>query len=248
MGGTLKKTFSKKYFFPLFLCTLAKSCNMYFSFLSMRHTSIPVYNVLKRMNPICGLLLDTLIRNRSYPLQARLGMVCLFVGAVITGSGDLDFHPIGYGCALLAVCGQSSYLVLAARAQDNLPELSHVEVLFFTGFYNQLLFFPLMVPELGGIQDFYLNTEWSGLGLAAVFILYVCQGMILNYVTFWCTSATSPVTTGVSGNVKGAATTVFAVLLHNVRLAPHGWAGVVLNSVGGVLYALSKKPTKAKAN
>ena len=48
------------------LVTLAKAGNMYFSFLTMAHTSLPVYNVLKRLNPVFSLVLDFAVR-RSIP-------------------------------------------------------------------------------------------------------------------------------------------------------------------------------------
>eukprot|EP00392_Amoebophrya_sp_AT5.2_P015803 g16019.t1 len=215
----------------------------------MKYTSLPVYNVLKRMSPIAALFLDYFFRKKTYPLVAKLGMVCVFLGAIVTGSGDLElwrdqmvigkdpapltyhlvspyeFEALGYICALCAVMGQSSYLVLCARALDNLPGLSHVDVLFYTGFYNQFLFFPLAVMEGPEIQNFWTNTQIAPVYLLAVFALYVFQGTLLNYVTFWCTSVTSPVTTGVCGNIKALLTSLVGVVLFSARLSPLGWTG-----------------------
>lgn len=238
----------------LFGCTVAKAVNMYFSFLSMRYTSIPVYNVLKRMNPIVALVIDSFLRSKSYPFLAKLGMVLLFCGAIVTGSGDLEFEPIGYVTALTAVVGQASYLVLSARALDNLPDLTYVDVLFYTGFYNVFLFFPLSIPELEPVKDFWNEKvmakvasgeePWAVYWFMGIFLLYITQGILLNYVTFWCTSVTSPVTTGVCGMVKGLVTSIFGVVIFGAKLTAVGWAGFALNSLGGLMYSLSKGSSK----
>ncbi|CAD7968602.1 unnamed protein product [Amoebophrya sp. A25] len=232
----------------LFLCTAAKAANMYFSFLSMKYTSLPVYNVLKRMSPLVALVLDSFVRSRSYPLLAKVGMLCVLGGALVTGSGDLDFDLLGYACALLAVIGQSSYLVLCARALDKLPGLTHVDVLWYTGFYNMFLFCPMAAGEIRGISEFWSKTEIPGLHLAVVFLLYVFQGTLLNFVTFWCTSVTSPVTTGVCGNMKALLTSLVGVFLFKTNLSPLGWAGFALNSAGGFFYSLSQARAKMAAS
>ncbi|CAD7938666.1 unnamed protein product [Amoebophrya sp. A120] len=231
----------------LFLCTAAKAGNMYFSFLSMKHTSLPVYNVLKRMSPLVALGLDYFLRKKTYPALAKVGMLCILAGAITTSQGDLDFDMVGYACALCAVAGQSSYLVLCARALDNLPGLSHVDVLFYTGFYNMFLFFPLMLTEVSDIGKFWQATDIPLMWLAFVFALYIFQGTLLNYVTFWCTSVTSPVTTGVCGNIKALLTSAIGVLLFSANLSPLGWAGFALNSAGGFIYSVATARAKMAA-
>lgn len=230
----------------LFVCTLAKAGNMYFSFLSMKYTSLPVYNVLKRMNPVCALIIDSLVRNKKYSKMAIVGLLLIAVGAAITGGGDLEFNFLGYSVAILACMCQASYLVLSARALDNLPDVSHVDVLYYTGLYNCILFLPLMIPELPEIQTFVENSEHSGWVLVAFVIFFSLQGTMLNYVTFWCTSVNSPVTTGVAGNAKGVLTTAFAVAVYGSKLTTVGWGGLVLNSCGGLVYTMANALEKTK--
>ena len=64
------------------LVTLSKAGNMFFSFLAMRSTSIPVYNVLKRLNCVFAMLMDFLIRGKRVPLLTCLSVVMIGSGVV----------------------------------------------------------------------------------------------------------------------------------------------------------------------
>lgn len=230
------------------VCTFAKALNMYFSFLSMKYTSLPVYNVLKRLNPAISLVIDSISRGRVYSWQSKLGVFLILCGAMVTGYGDLDANVVGYATALVAVVCQASYLVLSSIAQDQLPWMTHVDVLFYTGFYNMLMFLPLALDEWPQIVSFWNSSEESSSFVLAIFALYCFQGIVLNYVTFWCTSVNSPVATGVCGNVKGLTSSLYAVFFFGVNLTYSGWMGFALNSAGGLLYTLSKIWEKKKGD
>eukprot|EP00927_Polykrikos_kofoidii_P023846 TRINITY_DN21824_c0_g1_i3.p1 TRINITY_DN21824_c0_g1~~TRINITY_DN21824_c0_g1_i3.p1 ORF type:complete len:244 (+),score=34.49 TRINITY_DN21824_c0_g1_i3:77-733(+) len=128
--------------------TLAKAGNIVLSFGAMRHTSLPVYNVLKRLPAVCLVFLEFLIRGKRFSPTVLFGVFTITAGAFVTGSGDLEFDGFGYSLAILASASHACYLVLAARAADNVEAVSHVDVLFYTSLYSLFLFVPLSIGEL----------------------------------------------------------------------------------------------------
>lgn len=233
------KPFSSPILQHVGLCTIAKAGNVALSFMAMKYTSIPVYNVLKRLNPFFGLGLDTVIRKQSRPVQQIVGVVLIAVGATVTGMGDLDMHIVGYVVGVIASTCQASYLVLASRATDKIPELTPVDLLFYTAFYNSFVFLALGIPELEELAVYAVKVASPRDVIVAVF-LYVVLGAVLNWSTFWCTAVNSPVTTGVAGNFKGILSTIVGVLLYGSSLSGLGWIGLSLNTAGGIAYSLSE--------
>lgn len=231
--------FSRKVLRYLPLVTLAKAMNMYLSFVAMKRTSLPVYNVLKRLQPVYALVQDWLIRGTLATGKEQLGVAMICLGTAITGSGDLEFDPVGYGVALVAAGCQSLYLVLARHAQDHIPGLTNVDLLFYTAFFNSAVFAPLSIAEAGDILQFLAVPGECG-RLACFLLPYVVLGVVLNYTTFWCTAANSPLATAVAGSAKGILSTLVGVLAFTAQLTLVGWLGLVGSTLGGLVYSLAQ--------
>uniref|UniRef100_A0A7S4RVJ2 Sugar phosphate transporter domain-containing protein n=1 Tax=Alexandrium monilatum TaxID=311494 RepID=A0A7S4RVJ2_9DINO len=225
--------------------TVAKALNMYLSFIAMTRTSLPVYNVLKRLQPVYALAQDWAIRGTvaSRPERAGVAMIC--VGTAVTGLGDLEFDPLGYGLALVAAACQSLYLVLARSAQDGMRELSHVDLLFYTAFYNTALFAPLSLAEASEVWRF-MGGPGEKLRFCRFLVPYVVLGALLNYATFWCTSANSPLATAVAGTAKGVFSTMYGAIVLGARLTPLGWLGLLGSTAGGFVYSAAQASRKGK--
>lgn len=224
----------------LLVVTLAKAGNMVFSMICMQYTSLPVYNVLKRLYLVFSATLDFLLRGTHFSIGVLASIILITCGALVTGAGDLEFDPLGYILALPAALMHASYLVLSARAADRVPGLTHVDVLFYTAFYNLFVFAPLSLAELSAVNLYFAKEDTQVASTLGVLSLYVVLGTLLNYVTFWCTTATSPVTTGVTGNLKAILTTWFGFAWFGSELTSTGWFGLALSSCGGVLYSSLK--------
>lgn len=222
------------------LVTLAKALNMILSFIAMRYTSLPVYNVLKRLNVVFSVAADMLLRGTLFSREVLVAVLLITLGALVTGSGDLDFNVLGYLVAIPAGLMNASYLVLSARAHDRIPGLTHVEVLFYTAFFNIFIFAPLSCLELSPIVRFFNGAEEHLGKILCILFSYVVLGCMLNYATFWCTTANSPVTTGVTGNLKGIFSTWVGFAFFGSSLTAAGWVGLALNTVGGAMYPLAR--------
>jgi drug/metabolite transporter (DMT)-like permease len=230
------------------LVTLAKAGNMYFSFLTMAHTSLPVYNVLKRLNPVFSLVLDFAVRRSIPTAGVLLGVFLIAAGAVVTSQGDLEFEPFGYTVAIIAAMCQALYLVLAKKAQD-VVQVSQWDLLYFTAVFNCCIFAPLSSHEVEPLQAFWAKQADPTI-IVAMLAGYVVLGGSLNYVTFWGTTTNSPTTVGVAGNFKGVLSTV-AGLIQGAKLTSVGLSGLALSASGGCVYTFAKmqksgKPDKKK--
>mmetsp|Transcript_22189 Transcript_22189/g.69271 ORF Transcript_22189/g.69271 Transcript_22189/m.69271 type:complete len:318 (-) Transcript_22189:49-1002(-) len=221
--------------------TAAKAVNMYLSFMAMQRTSIPVYNVLKRLNPVFSLLVDRVVRGAQANSGEQLGVLLICVGTLSTGVGDLEFDLVGYVVATVAAVGQSLYIVLSRHASDKVTGLGHVDLLFYTSFFNLMIFGPLATLDVDAVLRF---CEAPG-ELRRVLCLsppYIVMGAILNFTTFWCTTVNSPLATGVSGSFKGVLSTAIGVAFFGAQLTVLGWVGLVLSALGGFVYSAAQVP------
>lgn len=227
------------------LVTVAKAANMYLSFIAMTRVSLPVYNVLKRLQPIYALVQDRLIRGSATTAWEQAGVLLISVGTAVTGFGDLDFDLLGYVLAVVAAGTQSLYLVLSRRATDAEADLTHVDMLFYCALYNIAIFGPLSLAESREISAFLANPgEIARLG--AFLVPYVILGAVLNFATFWCTDVNSPLATAVAGSLKGVASTAAGLIFFDSRLTPVGWFGLVLSTSGGFVYSVAQTKKKKK--
>lgn len=241
LGKIQLQSFSEGVMKHLPVVTLAKAGNMYFSFLTMAHTSLPVYNVLKRLNPVFSLLIDYGVRSNRPSIGMLLGVLLISLGAVVTSQGDLEFELFGYVVAILAAVCQALYLVLAKNASDQM-ELSHWDLLFFTAIFNSVIFVPFTAFEVRPLLDFWAGTTET---VNVLFMLsgYICLGALLNYVTFWATSLNNPTSVGVAGNVKGVLSTITGLIM-GAKLTTVGFLGLFLSASGALTYTLSVYITK----
>jgi len=237
--------FSRPILRHLLLVTIAKAANMYLSFIAMKRVSLPVYNVLKRLQPIYALVQDRLIRGSRTTLREQMGVALISAGTIVTGVGDLDFDLAGYLIAIVAAGTQSLYLVLSRNASDKVQGLSHTDLLFYTALYNVAIFGPLSAAEAVEISTFLGNPGEVG-RLAYFLVPYITVGALLNYTTFWCTAVNSPLATAVAGSLKGVCSTAAGLLLFESRLTAIGWLGLVMSTLGGFVYSWEQVARKSE--
>lgn len=220
--------------------SICKGLNMILSFVAMKYTSLPVYNVLKRSQCVFSVMVDMTLRGTRFSNEVITCIILMTVGAIITGSGDLDFNLLGYLVAIPAGLANAAHLVLAARAYDRVPGLTTPGVLYYTALYELLLFFPLSCLEFSSVKQYFATSEVSLEGDLAMLCLYALIGTLLNFATFWCTIVTSPVSTSVTGNLKALFSTWIGCAYFGTNLTVTGWIGLCISTAGGMLYPVAR--------
>merc|ERR1711933_184170 len=75
---------------------------------------------------------------------------------------------------------------------------------------------------------------------------YVLNGALLNFTTFWCNSANSPLATAIAGSLKGVLSTVVGLLFFESNMTSVGWLGLIGSTLGGLVYSLAQVTKKSK--
>ena len=206
---------------------------------ALKLSSVPIYQTLKRMSPLPAMLLDALLRRKAFSLRIRVSVLTVCAGAFVAGCGDLDRNVLGYLLAAASCVLQALYLVLAARADDELA-LGAQGLLY----YSSLLALPLLVAPavlLGEASRLAAYDHWREPAFGATLALTLAIGASLQLLLFWCTLVTSAVTTLIVGNLKAVTTTLLGFwLFGRVRLQWFGLAGVLINTLGGIMYSVFK--------
>ncbi|KAF4652611.1 hypothetical protein FOL47_010999 [Perkinsus chesapeaki] len=185
--ATLRMRLVWRYLVPV---TLLKAGNMQLSFIAMKFTSLPIYNVLKRLTPLGALVTDWLLRSQKPHSKGVIFAVALLtLGSICAGLGDLDFDPFGYATALVAAACQSGYLVMAAKARDALSKddlINTTTLLYYTALFNALLFFgPACLYELvSSPARIYTMIHQFDPHEITNLLLYCLLGALLNFMTF----------------------------------------------------------------
>lgn len=232
--------------------TVLYTANVGFSLLGLRSLNVPMYQALKRLNPVITLTAKSLMDRQLPAWQVALSVVMIVAGCVVASLGDLTFDLMGYTYALLSCLLQSCYLILVENSGTK-KNTGTMELLY----YNSLLSLPLiaLIIVVSGEATRAAPLFWEGAGhhgtlpLAGLICFCSIAGLLLNFSLFWCTQLNSALTTTIVGIMKSMVTTFLGFfLLGGVKFHPLNILGIAMNLVGGMWYSLVKyKERGAKA-
>ncbi|XP_063146716.1 solute carrier family 35 member D3 isoform X1 [Candoia aspera] len=207
---------------------------------SLRGLSLPMYVVFKRCLPLVTLLIGVLVLKNGIPsLGVSVAVLITTCGAALAGAGDLTGDPVGYVTGVLAVLVHAGYLVLIQKtsADSDYGPLTaqYVIAVSATPF---LILFTFVSMEAITIWSF---PGWKDPLMTFIFIACILMGCAMNFTTLHCTYINSAVTTSFVGVVKSIATiTVGMVAFNDVEPTKLFIAGVVVNTVGSIIYCVVK--------
>lgn len=223
------------------------NANVAFALASLEGVNIPMYIALKRLTPMAVLVAGAFFGKSSPPLQVTLSVVVTVIGCIIAALGDFSFDLYGYGMALTSVVFQTGYLLMVEKSglEDG---LSSSELLLYNAGLSlpMLLLLVLCTGEAFTSVPRLLTMCQESLGFAAVVLLSLLMGIVLNFTMFWCTLANSALTTTIVGVLKGVFTTALGFfVLGGVEVRALNVTGLVINSLGGIWYSYAKYRQKA---
>ncbi|XP_048579399.1 UDP-galactose/UDP-glucose transporter 7 isoform X1 [Nematostella vectensis] len=207
--------------------------------------SIPMYNTLRRLLPLVTLLFTRLVLKASPSKVIIASVILVVMGCIIAGLGDLHFSSDAYICALGSVLSQSFYLTYIQKtgAEKGLSALAVLHL-------NSINCIPILMAYVvlsHEIMDVYHYTQYKNNGFEVMIVIDVLMGCVLNYSLFLCATANSALTTSLVGVVKGVLTTFIGFFTFGgVPATFLTVSGVVLNTLGGVLYSYGKYMEKVK--
>ncbi|XP_026360461.1 solute carrier family 35 member D3 [Ursus arctos] len=218
------------------LSTLQSSLTLW----SLRGLSLPMYVVFKRCLPLVTMLIGVLVLKNGAPSPGVLAAVLITTcGAALAGAGDLTGDPIGYVTGVLAVLVHAAYLVLIQKASAD-TEHGPLTAQYVIAVSATPL---LVVCSFASTDSIHAWTfpGWKDPAMVCIFVACILIGCAMNFTTLHCTYINSAVTTSFVGVVKSIATiTVGMVAFSDVEPTSLFIAGVVVNTLGSVIYCVAK--------
>ncbi|XP_032195295.1 solute carrier family 35 member D3 isoform X1 [Mustela erminea] len=218
------------------LSTLQSSLTLW----SLRGLSLPMYVVFKRCLPLVTMLIGVLVLKNGAPSPGVLAAVLITTcGAALAGAGDLTGDPIGYVTGVLAVLVHAAYLVLIQKASAD-TEHGPLTAQYVIAVSATPL---LVVCSFASTDSIHAWTfpGWKDPAMVCIFVACILIGCAMNFTTLHCTYINSAVTTSFVGVVKSIATiTVGMVAFSDVEPTSLFIAGVVVNTLGSIIYCVAK--------
>lgn len=158
---------------------------------------------------------------------------------VRSGAGDLTGDPIGYVTGVLAVLVHAAYLVLIQKASAD-TEHGPLTAQYVIAVSATPL---LVICSFASTDSIHAWTfpGWKDPAMVSIFVACILIGCAMNFTTLHCTYINSAVTTSFVGVVKSIATiTVGMVAFSDVEPTSLFIAGVVVNTLGSIIYCVAK--------
>ena len=226
---------------PLFISNL---CMLLTSLIALKFTSLLMYNTLRRTSMIFVVAIHSYVtttRPSPYTVGATALVTC---GALIAGTTDLSFDPLGYGLALAANISTALYLVLLKPVRDKL-HLSNLELIFVNALSN--------IPVLFAIICFFppeenLLEQFNDATFAFFFLSSCALAVVINHAIFVNTTTNDAIAQSVSSQLKDVALLIISLLFIDdpKHRAAGNLQGVLVGFFGSLVYGVGKLMNRNK--
>lgn len=215
------------------------SLNAAVALVALRELSVPSYTIIKRLAPLCTIVLETVLLRKMASRQSFAALIIMSCGTVLAANADASSSNYAWILGFLSCAFQALYLVFVKRSGLETGMNS-----FGILYYHSILSLPCVGIIALGVGEIYpaLNFPlWTSPTFLVVFVGSLFMGLLLNYALFLCTELTSPTSTLVSGQVKAMAQTAIGMFTFGgVDMNPRYLFGTFLNITGGFAYAAAK--------
>lgn len=168
-----------------------------------------------------------------------LSLLALRPSSCAPGAGDLTGDPMGYVTGVLAVLVHAAYLVLIQKASAD-TQHGPLTAQYAIAISATPLLVVLSFASTDAIHV-WAFPGWKDPTMVCIFVACVLIGCAMNFTTLHCTYINSAVTTSFVGVVKSIATiTVGMVAFSDVAPTSLFIAGVVVNTLGSIIYCVAK--------
>jgi len=208
--------------------------------IALQKVNVPMYTSLRRTTVMFVLVLDFILEKKHESKTVVLAVALQVLGGFIAGFNDL-VGGSAEGIFWIFVYNSCTalYLIFISRLRRS-TEFSSFDLLYF----NSVICSPCLVlilfltPELSALEQF---DHWSEPMFFFSFFSSVVLAFFLNITIFWNTSANSPLTQQVCGQLKD----VFSVLISLMIFNDYSHSilnntGVVVGFLGSFYYAYLK--------
>jgi hypothetical protein len=219
---------------PLAVCSVG---NILLGLTGTKLLSVPMFTTLRRTT-ILFIIISTYFRSGNCPsIGVAFSVFLLIFGAVVAGYNDLYFDPLSYSIVVLNNVLTAGSLQITKAVEKEVSKFGIV-------FYNSMISMPMLLVLSLYFDELTYVAHFEKLNNLFFQIFFLSGGFMafaLNVTTAWCTQATSPLTTCITGQTKNIVTTVLGALLFVDFAYNHLIAlGIGISVSGSIFYAYIK--------
>jgi len=205
---------------------------------ALRFINVPMFTALRRATTFIVIIGQYFYLKKTVSREEFFSVSLMIVGATIASWGDLGFDFFGYCMVALNCIVTAYYLVLISKKQTETGLNT-----FGLMWYNNIIALPIVFVVV-------IFSEWDqiiaykgywDIGFILCFAMSAILAFWLNVLVFLCSIINSPLTTSVTGQIKGIGSTALGfVLLGGVQSTPIMIFGIVLSTIASVYYGYVK--------
>jgi len=197
--------------------------------------SLPMLTVLRRFSVLMLLVGEYFFLNIRAPMNVRVAVTLMILGAVVAAGNDLAFNLQGYLFVMVNnVCTAGTGIVTKKKLNAN--NIGKYGLMY----YNALLMLPFTVMgslQTGDLERAYIFEGWYNPIFTLFFSLSCVFGFILMYATLLCTQYNSPLTTSIIGSLKNIFVTYVGMVFGGGYIF-NWWnfIGLTISACGSLIY------------
>jgi solute carrier family 35 protein len=225
----------------LFVIAIMYVFNVMFGLMSLEFLTVPMYSVLKRGTIPATFVGEYLFLSSSAVGKTLPSIVVMLAGSVVAGYYDLHFSFFGYLFGTLSCASQAASFIFSKKFAATSADAEWGIV-----YFNSVVSVMAMVPfvflygEHTQLWDLLTNTPSDAHPYSLLFVFsHICLNglsvLALNYFIFANCNNNSPLTVGITGQLKAILQIFFGILLFGKTPGYRSGVGVVLNCVGSVV-------------
>lgn len=221
------------------------STMLFTSFKALEVMNVPMVTVFKNLTNIVIVTGDWWFFHQPATPMVIWSMAVMVFGALIASYHDIHFDAWGYFWMVANCCATAGYVLYMKFATQTikLPKFGMV-------FYNNLLTTCLLLPAAYWVGDFENFQKYPALHTKTYTSINLFSGVVgvmLNFASLWCVSATSATTYAVVGSVNVIPTAVIGYLLFDSVISKQMERFMAVSMIGGFMYSFAKIKEKHQA-
>jgi len=198
--------------------------------------------------PLWTVVFTVTLTRRKYPPLVWAALALISLGMVLTITGEINFHPIGFALVLVATLTRALKSLMQGLLLSSVDErLDPIELLYYMAPRSALC---LSGWVLLRERQFVFDEALLDGGLWVCILASSLVSFFLNVANFLVTKATSPVTLQVLGNIKVVLLIMLSVAIFGNEVSLQAACGCAVCIAGVVLYnhGLRSAPTKPRTD
>lgn len=210
----------------VWLLSILMLLNVGMSLWALGLLSVPLFNVLRRLQTVFVLLIDMIVYKRAQKPSQVVAVFIIFAGAAMSSWGDMNSDVMGVIVAVVAVGLFAFQLQIANQiGNDNSLKIHPLEMNYYQSFVIVPICLVICLIQ-NSFENFSHNPYIHRVDFWVMLLVFCLSANLLVVSQLMCTINTSALTTSITSSVTSICATVGALFLMGLTLTPLFVGGV----------------------